>query len=231
MTCRIGSHTSTLVGIVLDSMRMLHIEIVSCIVGHIESPIVLIIYISTWLRLGYFFLVRTDTIIFLVRINQIWSWVALLNSWEEFLVSECPTVIRCRHLWCLYYSSHCTLLNQPFATLSHPVGSSAINVGQACTSVLGWELALTCICFIGWFQFVILLLGIVGQICRIIHRFVWIRVVVILDVCLHVRGVYLKIGDSLAMLHGTMGWYSVLFLILLIYLCVCYDIVKDLQLC
>lgn len=71
MTCRIGSHSSTLVGIVLDSMRMLHIEIVSCIVWHIESPIVLIIYISAWLRLGYFFVVRTDTIIFLIRINQI----------------------------------------------------------------------------------------------------------------------------------------------------------------
>ena len=151
MTCRIGSHTSALVGIMLDGMRMLHIEIVSSIVWHVKSPIVWIIYIRAWLRLGHFFLVRADTIIFLVGIYQIWSWVALLNSWEEFLICERPTVISCRHLWCLYHSSHCTLLNQPFATLSHPVGSSAINVGHACTPVLGWELALTCICFIGRF--------------------------------------------------------------------------------
>ena len=62
-----------------------------------------------------------------------------------------------------------------------------------------------------------------GQICRIIHRLVWIRVVVILDVSLHVWGVDLEIRNSLAMLHGTMGRYSVLILILFVYLFVCYD--------
>ena len=45
MTCRVGSHTSALVGIMLDGMRMLHIEIVNGIVWHVKSPIVWIIYI------------------------------------------------------------------------------------------------------------------------------------------------------------------------------------------
>ena len=62
-----------------------------------------------------------------------------------------------------------------------------------------------------------------GQICRIIHRLVWIRVVVILDVSLHVWGGDLEIRNCLAMLHGTMGRYSVLILILFVYLFVCYD--------
>ena len=150
MTCRIGSHTSALVGIMLDGMCMLHIEIVSSIVWHVKSPIVWIIYIRDWLRLGHFFLVRADTIIFLVWIYQIWSWVALLNSWEEFLACECPTIGWGCHLRCLDYSSNSTLLHQSLTTLSHPVDSGSINVRYASTSVLVWKLALPRILFVCW---------------------------------------------------------------------------------
>ena len=71
VACRIGSHASTLVGVVLYSVCMFHIEIVSCVVWHIQNSIILFIGVGVRLYLGYFFLVWADTIIFLVRIHQV----------------------------------------------------------------------------------------------------------------------------------------------------------------
>ena len=148
MASWIGSHVSANVWVVLYSMWVFHIEIVCLVVRHILRSIGRLI--DVWLSLRYIFVVWTDSIIFFVWINQVWSWVALLNSWEEFLACQCPTIGWGCHLRCLDHSSNSTLLHQSLTTLSHPIDSGAIKVSHATASVLVWELALACIRVIGW---------------------------------------------------------------------------------
>ena len=148
MACWIGPHVSALVWVVLYSMWMFHIEIVCLVVGHILCSIGRLVDVG--LSLGYILVVWADSIIFLIWINQVWSWVALLNSWEEFLACECPTIGWGCHLRCLDHSSNSTLLHQSLTTLSHPIDSGSIDVWDATTSVLVLELALPRIWVVCW---------------------------------------------------------------------------------